>query len=58
MNQAIITSLARHILTATAGAFLLKYGIDGTTIDAIVGGLSALIGVGWSIFEKTTQEKK
>lgn len=53
MNAAIIQALVRHFLTAMAGAFAVKYGIDGATLDAIVGGFAALAGVGWSIFDKT-----
>lgn len=56
MNSAIIASLARHILTASAGALLVKYGVDGATIDAIIGGLAALAGVGWSIYEKKKEQ--
>lgn len=56
MNSAIVASLTRHILTAVAGAYLLKFGVDGSTIDAIVGGISAAAGVGWSIWEKKRAE--
>ena len=58
MNSAIFASLIRHILTATAGAYMVKYNIDGAAIDAIIGGLTALAGLGWSVWEKKTQEKK
>jgi len=30
----------------------VKYGIDGCTIDAIVGGAAAAAGVAWSIYDK------
>ncbi len=52
MNAAMIAALARHILTMTAGGFAVKYSIDGGTVEAIVGGLSALAGVAWSLFDK------
>ena len=52
MNPVIIQALVRHILTAAAGGFAVKYGIDGGTLDAIVGGAAALAGVGWSIWDK------
>ena len=55
MNATIIQALVRHILTAIAGGFAVKYGIDGGTIDAIVSGASALAGVGWSIYDKSRQ---
>lgn len=52
MNAAIIQSLVRHVLTAAAGGLVVKYGIDGATVDAIVGGFAALAGLGWSIWDK------
>jgi O-antigen/teichoic acid export membrane protein len=52
MNATIISALVRHILTAVAGGFAVKYGIDGGTMDAIVGGAAAAAGVGWSLWDK------
>lgn len=52
MNATIVSSLARHILTAVGGGMFVKYGVDGATADVIIGGLSALAGVGWSIWDK------
>jgi hypothetical protein len=52
MNAMIIAALVRHILTAVAGGFAVKYGIDGADIDAIVSGAAAAAGVGWSIWDK------
>jgi hypothetical protein len=52
MNAQIIAALARHILTTIAGGFFLKYGVDGGAAEAIIGGASALAGVGWSIYDK------
>ena len=52
MNSAILQSLIRHILTAIGGALAVKYGVDGDTMNAIVGGASALAGVAWSIYDK------
>lgn len=55
MNATIIQALVRHILTAVAGGFAVKYGVDGGTIDAIISGASALAGLGWSIYDKKKQ---
>jgi hypothetical protein len=52
MNSAIISAVVRHVLTALAGGFAVRWGIDGATIDAIVGGAAAAAGVGWSIWDK------
>lgn len=55
MNATIIQALVRHILTALAGGFAVKYGIDGGTMDAVVGGAAALAGMGWSVYDKKKQ---
>lgn len=55
MNATIIQALVRHLLTAIAGGFAVKYGVDGGTIDAIVSGASALAGLGWSVYDKKKQ---
>lgn len=52
MNPTIISAVFRHILTAVSGGFAVKYGIDGGTLDVIIAGLSALAGVGWSVYDK------
>lgn len=52
LTSTVVTALVRHLLTGIAGGFAVKYGIDGSTMDAIVGGLTALSGVAWSIYDK------
>jgi len=52
MTSSIVQALVRHILTALAGGFAVKYGVDGGTMDAIVGGAAAAAGVAWSIYDK------
>ena len=55
MNAIIIQALVRHLLTALAGGFAVKYGVDGGTMDAIIGGAAAAAGVGWSVYDKRSQ---
>lgn len=52
MNATIASAVTRHVLTAVGGGLVVKYGIDGATFDAIIGGLSALVGLVWSIMDK------
>ena len=52
INAAIVQAIVRHLLTAVAGGFAVKYGVDGGTLDVIIGGAAAAAGVGWSIFDK------
>lgn len=55
MNATIIQALVRHLLTAVAGGFAVKYGVDGGTVDVIISGLAAAAGVGWSVYDKRKQ---
>lgn len=55
MNATIIQALVRHILTALAGGFAVKWGVDGGTMDAIIGGAAAAAGVTWSVWDKKRQ---
>ena len=52
MTSTMISALVRHLLTGVAGGLAVKYSIDGSTLDAIIGGASALAGVAWSLFDK------
>ena len=52
ITSQVIAAIVRHLLTAVAGGFAVKYGIDGGTMDVIIGGAAAAAGVGWSIFDK------
>jgi hypothetical protein len=52
MNAVVIQALVRHLLTAVAGGFAVRYGIDGGTMDAMIGGAAAAAGVGWSVWDK------
>lgn len=52
MNATIVQAVVRHVLTAVAGGLFVKYGVDGATQDAVIGGISAVVGLAWSIFDK------
>jgi O-antigen/teichoic acid export membrane protein len=55
MNATIIAALVRHILTALAGGFAVKFSVDADTMNAIVSGAAAAAGVGWSVWDKRRQ---
>lgn len=52
MNATIVQALVRHILTAVGGGFFAAYGITGGTFEAVVGAVSTLAGVAWSLYDK------
>lgn len=53
MNKELIASILRHAL-GFAGGYLAAKGIelDGATVEAISGGLAAIIAVVWSVTSK------
>lgn len=58
ITSAMVQAIVRHILTLVAGGYFVKYGVDGETQNAIISGLTALAGVGWSLYDKKQAEAK
>lgn len=52
MNQPVFLALLRHALTLFAGGAMVRYQVDGATMDAIISGATAGAGVAWSIWDK------
>lgn len=52
LNQAMVSAVARHILTAVGGGLAVSWGIDGAMWEAVVATLATLAGLGWSIYDK------
>jgi hypothetical protein len=52
MNATIIQAIVRHLMTTVGGGFLMSFGITGTTLDAVVGAVTTLAGVAWSLYDK------
>jgi hypothetical protein len=52
MNATIIQAIVRHLLTTVGGGFLMSFGITGGTLEAVVGAISTLAGVAWSLYDK------
>jgi len=56
MNATIIQAIVCHLLTTVGGGFLMSFGITGGTLDAVVGAVSTLAGVAWSLYDKKKNE--
>ena len=56
MNETIVSAIVRHLLTSVGGGFLMSFGITGTTLDAVVGAISTLAGVAWSLYDKNQKQ--
>lgn len=52
MNATIVQAIVRHILTTAGGGFLVSFGLSGGTLEAVVGAISTLAGVAWSVYDK------
>jgi hypothetical protein len=52
MNKEIAMGLIRHMLTVTGGATAASYGVDGATLEAVIGAALTLVGFAWSIWDK------
>ena len=57
MNATIVQAVVRHLLTTVGGGFLMSFGLTGGTLDAVVGALSTLAGVAWSLYDKRSQDQ-
>ena len=58
MNATVVQALVRHVLTTVGGGFLMSFGITGTALEAVVGALSTLAGVAWSLYDKRQVEQR
>jgi len=47
-----ITAIVRHVLTTLGGLLVAKGVTDEATVQAVVGGLVAAIGLVWSLVHK------
>lgn len=52
MTKDVIQSLARHILTAFGALVVSRGVVVQSDVEAIVGGVVASIGLGWSVWDK------
>jgi hypothetical protein len=56
MTPEIISAVIRHILTAVGGYFVAKGTVDQAAVEAIVGGVVAAVGLGWSLIAKIKKD--
>ena len=52
MTQEQILGIIRHVLTTVGGIVVAKGTIDESTMVTVVGALTSLLGVAWSIWAK------
>jgi hypothetical protein len=52
MNKEIVLGLTRHVLTTAGGVTAASYGVDGATLEAVIGAVLTLVGFAWSVWDK------
>jgi len=52
MKFDIAFGLIRHLLTIVGGYYVAKDQIDQDSVNAVIGGITSLAGVAWSIHNK------
>ncbi len=52
MTSTTVSALARHLLTFVGGALVTLGWFDQATAQSLVGALTTLVGIVWSLFDK------
>ena len=52
MNAEILFGLVRHVLTLVGGYYVSKGQIDQSSVDTVIGALTGIAGVAWSVKHK------
>ena len=52
MNSEIVFGLVRHVLTLIGGYYVSKGQIDQSSVDTVIGALTGIAGVAWSVKHK------
>ena len=52
MKAEIVFGLVRHLLTLVGGYYVSKGQIDQSSVDTVIGALTGIAGVAWSIQHK------
>lgn len=52
MNAEILFGLVRHVLTLVGGYYVSKGQIDQSSVDTIIGAITGIAGVAWSVKHK------
>jgi hypothetical protein len=52
MNATMVSAVTRHVLTAVGGGFAVSWGVDGSTMDGLIGAIATIAGLSWSVWDK------
>jgi hypothetical protein len=54
---AIIGGIVRHIVTVASGAFVFNGYMTDSQVETIAAGITALVVIGWSVWQKRNSAK-
>jgi hypothetical protein len=52
MKADIVLGLVRHILTLIGGYYVSKGQVDQSSVDTVIGAVTGIAGVAWSVKHK------
>lgn len=58
MKKDKVMAILRHSLTFVGGILVIKGGHDEAIVEEIVGGLMTVIGLVWSLVDKSGEKKE
>jgi hypothetical protein len=47
-----ILGVVRHVLTAAGGGLVANGSLTSSDLEAVIGAVITLVGIGWSVYEK------
>jgi hypothetical protein len=56
MNVLIVQAIVRHLLTAVGGGLVANGVVDSQSMEAITGGIIAVTGLAWSVYDKYSKK--
>jgi hypothetical protein len=57
MVKDLITGVLRHVMTVAGGSLVTQGYFDDATLQAGIGAVLTLVGIVWSIWEKTQRSR-
>ena len=48
----MIAGIIRHVLTTLGGGLVTSGTLSGDEVNAVIGAVVTLVGIGWSLYEK------
>lgn len=57
MTGEVLALIVRHLLTAGGVYFASRYEVEQATLEPMIGGVAAMVGLLWSVADKKRRRK-